>query len=362
MFLRHFGKRHANLGLIVLSSCVALLLAEVSLRLFFPQPTGPVQFAWDSRFGVTAVPGQRATRTLPGVYSFSHSNNSWGFRGPRDHTMKKTTVERWLFLGDSFTYGLGVNDDAVFAEVVQRTLVENGRAVEVVNAGVCGTGTEYALNLFEQWGASLKPAKVCLFFFANDFEDNSRHDYYELDGGRLRKVFPKEKSLMLSKRWLRRFPIYGWLIAHSHLANLFKKTYLNRAAASPRPVAGVISYRIETVERPVRPALEYTQALLSALEDRVSAAGAELVLFLVAGPADVSAYRESGSGRWPELFLAEWAQQAHVRFVSLAPSLAATGYPNEELFITGDNHWTERAHRIAAEAILATLEERVPSR
>jgi hypothetical protein len=40
-----------------------------------------------------------------------------------------------MFLGDSFTYGVGVNDDQTFCYLVEKQLLAMGLKVEVINAG-----------------------------------------------------------------------------------------------------------------------------------------------------------------------------------------------------------------------------------
>src|SRR4051812_26585616 len=91
-----------------LGLAVALGLAEVATRLLAPQQTGPIQFAWNPDLGPVSVPLQRGRRIFPGEYDYTYTNNSLGLRGPREYaTAKAPGVTRILFLGDSFTYGIG---------------------------------------------------------------------------------------------------------------------------------------------------------------------------------------------------------------------------------------------------------------
>ena len=94
-----------------------------------------MRFACHPELGDIPVPGQQGERRLPGVFTFRYSNNSLGWRGRREYREEKPTDYRVLFLGDSFTYGLGVNDDQTFAAQVEKDLRAGRWSVEVMNAG-----------------------------------------------------------------------------------------------------------------------------------------------------------------------------------------------------------------------------------
>jgi hypothetical protein len=151
---------------------VAFALAEGAVRLFRPQEVGPV------RLPVTRkdipVPGQQGERWSPGDFRFRYSNNSLGWRGRREYRESKPTDYRVLFLGDSFTYGFGVNDDQTFAVQAEKDLRAGLLSLEVMNAGCPGKGTDYALKLFQTVGHKFHPDLTVLGFFGNDFADNAR--------------------------------------------------------------------------------------------------------------------------------------------------------------------------------------------
>src|SRR5262245_2590209 len=72
--------RLANTLALGLGSLLALGLGEVGLRLFAPQPTGPVWFAYDPELGAIPTPGEHGERTLPGIYRFSFTHDAQGLR------------------------------------------------------------------------------------------------------------------------------------------------------------------------------------------------------------------------------------------------------------------------------------------
>ncbi len=217
-------RRLRNLGVIVASLLAALLLCEGVLRLFFPQPIGPVQFVVDSNLGLLPVPNQRGARTLPGVYSYTYSNNSIGLRGPE---VGAKTRPRILVLGDSFTYGIGVNDDETFCSLLQQKLP----SYEIINAGNGGKGTDYELKFYRTVGRGLQPDLVLTVFFENDFTENQAEIYYTRD--------LTAKKLEIRKPAFTNLSLYHWLAEHSHLVNLVKSTLVSkmsdgRSAGEPR--------------------------------------------------------------------------------------------------------------------------------
>lgn len=115
---------------------------------------------------------------LPGVsgihatseYEHPFRHNRQGLRAERDFTVDRpaSATKRVLFLGDSFTYGLGSGDRETFALLVEEAL----DGVEIVNAGCNGYGQREELAVLDTLGAVLRPDLVVLVFFWNDLEDN----------------------------------------------------------------------------------------------------------------------------------------------------------------------------------------------
>ncbi len=96
------------------------------------------------------------------------SINSDGLRD-KEYSVEKTDAYRIIALGDSLTFGWGVEHDKTFQNILEEK-VSQSRPVEVINFGTGNYNTEQEVNLFFEKGLKYNPDKVVLFYFINDAE------------------------------------------------------------------------------------------------------------------------------------------------------------------------------------------------
>ena len=94
--------------------------------------------------------------------------NSDGLRD-KEYPVDKTDAYRIIFLGDSLTFGWGVEDNETFATLIEEDMNSQG-PTEVINFGTGNYNTEQEVNLFIDKGLKYNPDKVVLFYFINDAE------------------------------------------------------------------------------------------------------------------------------------------------------------------------------------------------
>ena len=94
--------------------------------------------------------------------------NSDGHRD-KEYTVEKSDKQRIIFLGDSLTFGWGVQEEETFATLIEEDL-NSKRPTEVINFGTGNYNTEQEVNLFIEKGLKYDPDKVVLFYFINDAE------------------------------------------------------------------------------------------------------------------------------------------------------------------------------------------------
>ncbi len=178
-------KLHSRLAgalLVVAAFAVALLLAELAVRVIAPQTLPSQEFirgfvlrgmyVVDEAAGFRLAPNFKGTIERAGVVT-QFTTNSLGLRAP-ELGSKSPGERRILTLGDSFTWGWGVPQGEEWTAVTERTIDERlGRdAVTCVNGGVNGYGTDNELALLERVGREVAPDLVLVGYFANDFTDN----------------------------------------------------------------------------------------------------------------------------------------------------------------------------------------------
>ncbi len=137
-FIKNIRK---NLAAMLISLIVGLLIGEVIIRIFFSQFISPVQFYYDSKLGgMVPIPNQKGFKSHPKEYHYEYQNNKIGMRDTRQLSDYQTIPYKILAIGDSFTYGWGVNDDETFCKILERKI--NKDLVAVLNAVASGAGTD----------------------------------------------------------------------------------------------------------------------------------------------------------------------------------------------------------------------------
>ena len=144
---------------------VSLLLAEIVLRI--AGYGDEVRYQYLPDIGWVHRPNQHALT----VGRKAVRINSFGLRGPNLPLGKPDGVFRILLLGDSFTFGYGVEDDSTYGRQLERLFVDQpaecGR-IEVLNAGVNGYNTSQELAWLRRSGLNFRPDLVILAFTPND--------------------------------------------------------------------------------------------------------------------------------------------------------------------------------------------------
>lgn len=85
--------------------------------------------------------------------------------GFKEYTDKKPQrITRIVVVGDSFTWGYGVNDEEIYTERLEKLL----RDTEVINLGVTAYGLRQEINYLKRVGLKFDPDIIFVEFFQND--------------------------------------------------------------------------------------------------------------------------------------------------------------------------------------------------
>ncbi len=387
----------------LLGTCIALALLEIVVRLVMPAPLDLMRLnqvvesergkfarydsllGWDGRTNVEA--------DFQWIDTNHHvRQNRFGYRGPAYETAR-TDKRRLLVLGDSFVWGFGVEEDDIFTSRLER---ESGYAVEVINAGVSGYGTDQEYLLWREKASRWQPDDVLLVVTPyTDIVDNlfpRRYGYPKpqfvwTQAGELELTnvpVPKTSDFADDKQIevdIEAPTGLSRLLAHSHLAKMLVNAgsrfpgirgALESSGLMPSRLPGYDwEYPLYLAEPPeqVQQAWAITFALLDQMADDVAARGARLSVAIV--PTIVQVYPElweqfrttHGAGKnarldreQPNRQVNGWCQRRGVRVIDLLPALTTAGETDSYLYFPYNLHWTPDGHAIVAETLLRGME------
>lgn len=344
-------------GVLILGSlAAALAVTEVAVRYLLPQPTG---LSYQDRYGLALhYPG--ITRYLP---QFGHevTFNSVGMRDVEHPLEKPAGVFRILLLGDSFMEGLQVPFEGSLPYLLEQSLgPQNGKRVEVLNAGVGGWGTDDELRYLTAYGLQYRPDLVVIAMtLHNDLSDNLRKAWHKLDNGVLvdqptaPASWPRYKVTQLKAFLASRFQLY----------QLWRRV---RHGGEIRQVGRALSahvvqlFRVPNSPR-IAEGLALTGQLLSAIKDTTASVGGRVAIVMLplkyqlsdtifaalvrtAGvPADSMQLLK------PQAMVTRVADSLGIPVVDLLPGFRQwTADSTAPLYLDWDGHWNAAGHRLAA--------------
>jgi len=180
-----------NLLVILFGIIIALIIGELSVRIIAPQRiynncTGEFEgfheVELNQYYGRFLKKDYRQCTVSPDNYKKIdyRTHNSLGARATYEIPYEKTEGQkRIVLIGDSFIYGLNIDDSETIASQLKKLLPADW---EVINLGVPGFGTDQSLLLLMQEASKYKPDIVIYGLYQNDFSNNIalyQHETYK---------------------------------------------------------------------------------------------------------------------------------------------------------------------------------------
>ena len=161
-------KAIVNLVLLLCSVVISVLFAEGIVKVF--KLSNVVENSSDQFFESTGDMGYFGKKNVEGVWStpefrINVKHNSLGFRDSEYEFERQAGIKRIVVLGDSFTWGWGVNKEDIYTEKLETSLEKT----EVINMGVPGYGIAREYLLLNRYALKFKPDIVIVSFFLDDF-------------------------------------------------------------------------------------------------------------------------------------------------------------------------------------------------
>jgi len=166
-----------NLGLLIGSLMVSLFLAELSVRIFKPQPLiTPLHDLYrpDSTFGSSHIPNLRKIKnTGEGRVHFYTDRNGYRINWTGTDSVESGKPDiSILVIGDSFVESLPTeNEDTIPEQIAEMIREEYGLRCQAVNAGHGGRGPErYYLEAKRSLALRHYDLGIVCIYTGNDFQ------------------------------------------------------------------------------------------------------------------------------------------------------------------------------------------------
>lgn len=380
-----------NIGALLIGILIAIIIGELALRLVAPQPVyNDCSYGHPDHISDTELNpnyGWFTRANLEQCYFAGDSNreimmthNSKGLRTENEFTYEKPEgTKRMLLFGDSFFYGLYVDDDETLAYHLQEKLPD----WEIIPFGVSGYGTGQSLLVYLSEGIKYDPDVVVLGFYQNDFsnvhagyQQEAFKPRFVIEEGELRVSNLPAPTNTESKFW---FPTKEHqhsltkriLLGNSHLY-IFLSSRLSSFGNKIEPVDYASAYKdseFYSIEKNWNPVMVESSQVVERLFiefDRITEEnGAEFLLLNIPSQYQVNPEKREQifkqfSGVSETFFeydkqnkwISEVAQRNDIML------LDTTDYSKEEyqdIFLK-DGHWNLEGNKRAAEEIISKLE------
>lgn len=344
-----------SLVLYFLISCVSLLIAEVAIRIFYPQSILP-RFVENAPWGIRKVlPNVNAIHKTP-EYSYRYRTNSQGFRGTKEYEIvSPENCFRIVVQGDSVTLGYGVKDNETYSYFLEEMLRKDGIEAEVINMAISGFGTAEELIQFHEVAKKYKPDLVILGFFQNDPGNNAMSGLFTVEKGVLRRTENDFIPGIYLRDRLYAIPGYPFFSQHSHLFTLFRNTASGIVLRRLKKNVGFHSTLAEKRKGQDKGNATNQSALLTTLLLKryaydVTQTGAKLLLV------------EIVDKRLRSCFPTDLEHDTNTRIISTYDVLNRSQDEGRKPFYESDSHPTAEGHRAIAACIYEALQDEWASR
>lgn len=364
--------------LVCLSVVASLVIVEVALSLFFPRLTyDRLHLKYPAVFDESDVV---PSRLLPGAdvritreeFDTRVKINNLGFRGA-DMAAEKGDRFRILAVGDSFTFGWGVEDDETYPYLLQALLAgDSAREIEVVNAGgAAGFHPDTYFTFLRQVGLALDPDLIVIgFFFGNDLQINISDDlvWEEVDGEGLPRRVTSKSNVVLENRWMSPWGVakYGVpVLRDSHLYQLvvhslseiddeIDKIMANYEGTRGKPPRQYWHDYDEDMDRIV----ERTKRLFRAMKALADQEGIPLVVFMIPAMQQVDVPPDYPVDAVdldkPQRIFTAFFEAEGIPYVDLLEASRASQAP---LYFPRDEHWNVEGQAFGARKLAEFLRD-----
>ncbi len=372
---------------------VALIIGEITVRLIAPQRVynrctgefeGFHEVELNQYYGRFLKKDYRQCTIDPDNYRQVQyrTHNSLGARATYEISYEKPAGQRRIVLiGDSFIYGLNLDDSETIASQLKKLLPADW---EVINLGVPGFGTDQSLLLLMQEVSEYNPDIVIYGLYQNDFSNNIalyQHETYK-------PMFQlnDKGELVLTNYPVTRFEKKPWkpeytgfdkfMRKHSHLWTLYqeKKGAIKALFSKPEKKDYFNSYfdsEVYSLEKNYRQNMQYamilTLNLIKQMQIESTNRNVKFMLLnfpsrLQVNPADQKLLSEGYHNVDMDYFeldkentiMGQFAKKQNMTYIDFLPTAQQDW---TKLYFRNDGHFSANGAKMIAEEIYNKMKE-----
>lgn len=362
-----------NIGLAIISIIILLLLGEAFLRIgaykivTFNSNAGFHQY--DPDLGFIQIPNHEATFKARD-FNVLIKSNSHGFRDKEYQLIKGKGIKRVIVLGDSFTWGWGVEQEEIFCEVAEREM-EN---TEFINLGQNAYGTAQELLILKKHGLKFAPDLIVVAFYNNDLYENYgvnksvRIPYFSLEDGKLKLTHrpqPQSTTEKIKTKLKNHFLLYHLVNHRLALLKMQRKKYVEKQRKKYAERYGISGYFFKDDSEEIINAWSITEALLKEINDL---SNKRLLIMYIPTRLQVEddTYQEAlklsniDGGEIdllrPNKLLSRISDRHGISFLDLTQYFREEYKKNVSIYFEHDGHMTKEGHRLAGKKLREKIE------
>jgi hypothetical protein len=376
----HSRSLTSGICLLLGSVLLSLMLGEVLLRFFSNLLPAEIQQALDinpTNFGVSH-PYVGNLHTPDNSFILSgrdfraiHHTDGYGFRNAWPWPVRADIIT----LGDSLTFGHGVEDEEAWPAIIARSLSRS----RVINLGLSGAGPQQYLRVYETFGIKLRPKVVLVgLFVRNDFWDEDLFDRWLRSGTggnyMVWRDFGRPKGVSFSPQQpvvslIRTLQWRSHLIARrSHLINLllYVRGGINRwnpsevkifqTAGGSRLELLPGDFKSKTAGAwPDRREFQLVLQSLKRIHSTAAANGTHILVIFQPSKEEIYMPLLGEALPDPARPLKTELEKHRIDYLELAPAFRQRAEAGEKLFFEVDGHPNTRGYGLIGEIVLSHL-------
>ena len=385
MLWEESGRRRMSEGRSLLGAVAAmgigllltLLVAEGVTRLFYdpaPAKIRGLALKFSDFYRPDPELGWVPRADITGTYirfPASFKTNSQGLRDREYELAKPAGTRRIVVIGDSHTWGYGVNNDEIYTEKLESLLADT----EVVNLGVTAYSLWQEVGYFRRKGLTYEPDILIVGFTQNDVEQGANLRNIELANNPPEEdsqAAPERQGRSLQELIAQNSALYKFVSDRINTNKSLVKFFVGLGLKAPLADADGIDNNLKTALLDYPPALDEAfsavQGKLLELKRLTDMEGVRLIVAAIPAKQAIEpiTFQQSLAKSIfevedfdldkPYRLLAEFAEASGIEFVNPVAAFRQRAASGEVLYLKRDVHLNAAGHDTLAQVLADYLD------